>query len=324
MAVGATLNATKTATLTGDAGDADSGVGALIDLEGAITAAAVSVVGGPDRDTIVIRGVAADAPMTVATGGAEDVILIGSRASATTNASGELIATSNAGGNLTTIVGTLTVTGASDGLASLDLDNSGFAQGVTGTVSDSEVAGFGMTGKVVYSDLRSLALHLGAGADTATVRSTAAATITSLLLGDGADSVIVSGVDGTVNSLAGTLILDGGAGANTLLVDDSGDTVANAGVIGGANGNQIFGFGMGGTDQSVVDPNIGVTYGNFATVTVKAGSGADAIAIAASSTDTIVDARRSARTRSRWGRTSPIFAAMLSRAAAAMRATLSR
>ncbi|WP_158271824.1 LEPR-XLL domain-containing protein, partial [Methylosinus sporium] len=290
MAVGAMLNAAETATLTGDAGDADSGVGALIDLEGVIAAAAVSVVGGVDRDTIVIRGVAANAPATVASGGAEDVILVGSRASATTNASGEPTGTSNVGGNLATIVGTLTVTGASDGLAALDLDNSGFAQGVTGTVSDSEIAGFGMTGEVVYSDLRSLALHLGAGADTATVRSTAAATVTSLFLGDGADSVIVSGADATVNSVAGALILDGGAGGDTLLVDDNGDTVANVGVIGGANGNRIYGFGMGGADQTAVDPNVGVTYGDFATVTVKAGSGADAMTIAASSTDTIVDA----------------------------------
>jgi hypothetical protein len=52
------------ASLIGDnaASDPDSGVGALIDLQGTITAAAVAVSGGRDVDTYVIRRVAAGRP----------------------------------------------------------------------------------------------------------------------------------------------------------------------------------------------------------------------------------------------------------------------
>src|SRR5262249_26228674 len=169
--VGGTINASKNATLTGDVGDADPGVGTLIEVAGTIAAAAVFLNGGSDADPFVVRKVASGSPMTISTVNGADVIYVGSNATST----------GNTGGLLSNIAASLTIAGASDGLASLSLDDSGATQARTGSViTSSTVTGFGMTGSVSYSNLASLSVTLGAGADTATVRSTASATTTSL------------------------------------------------------------------------------------------------------------------------------------------------
>src|SRR5260370_9394450 len=69
MAAGASIDASVNAMLAGDVGGSDSGVLGLIALEGIITAATGSVSRNTNRDTIVIRNVAAKAPMTGKTGG---------------------------------------------------------------------------------------------------------------------------------------------------------------------------------------------------------------------------------------------------------------
>ena len=294
LPVGGVINANGvngndgTATLIADAAanDPDSGVGALIDLQGLVTAAAISISGGRDLDTYVIRRVAANTAMTISTVNAADIIHVGNNATAA----------GNAGGSLSTIAGTLDILGAADGLAAVDLDNTGTGPGVTGTVSNSEIRGFGMAGSVVYSHLGRLTLNLGDAADQATVLSTAAATNTTIDLGGGDDRAIVSGADATLNNVDGALVLRGGAGSNTLVVDDSGDRVANAGLIGGSNGNQIFGLGMGSADQTAINQAVGIAYGDFASVAVRLGSGDDAIRIAATSTETTIDAGAGADT----------------------------
>lgn len=261
-------------------------VGALIDLQGTINAAAVAISGGRDIDTFVIRRVAAGTRMTISTVNAADIIRVGSNATATTNS----------GGRLSTIAGTLTILGGVDNLAILDLDNTGAGPGVTGVVTKDALTGFGIGGVVNYEKLRSLSLRLGDGADDVVVRSTWATTVTTIDLGGGDDRVTVSGADGTLNNVDGTLELLGGTGTNTLVVDDSGDTAANAGLIGGGNGNRIFGFGMGSADQTLIDQTVGISYGNFASVAVKLGSGDDSVRIAATSTATTVDAGSGADT----------------------------
>ena len=67
MPSGARINASGNVDLLGDAGSADPGVLGLIDLEGTVTAAAVVVTGGTNRDTFVIHNVAANSPMTIET-----------------------------------------------------------------------------------------------------------------------------------------------------------------------------------------------------------------------------------------------------------------
>src|SRR5258708_21685464 len=185
MAAGASIDASVNAMLAGDVGGSDSGVLGLIDLEGIITAAAVSGSGNTNRDTIVIRNVAAKAPMTVKTGGAADTILIGSKATATFDSTNGLITSSNSGGDLTGIKSTLTIIGASDLAANLFLDDTGYLAAVTGQITKGPVTGFGKpgSGPIAYSNLNSLTLNRGRGTDGVNVLSTAAPTTPPANLG---------------------------------------------------------------------------------------------------------------------------------------------
>ncbi|MBH5399906.1 LEPR-XLL domain-containing protein, partial [Bradyrhizobium sp. CNPSo 4010] len=290
VAAGGRINAGQTADLSGDVGDQDGGVGAVLDLEGTITAAAVALRGGADRDTFLIRRVASGTPTTIYPVNSEDTILVGSRASASFDANGVLLAATNSGGDLSGISDSVTIAGAADRLAELYLDVTGSAQAVTGDLVQDAVTGFGMSGSVGYSSIRSLRIDLGATADSVNVRSTTAGMTTTVNLGGGNDSVVVSGLDGTLNAIAGALVLDGGTGTNTLTVDDHGDTAANKGLVGGSNGNQIFGLGMGDPDQTAINQAAGITYGDFAHLNLTLGSGADDLTIAATSIDTTIDA----------------------------------
>jgi len=288
MAAGASIDASVDATLAGDVGGTDSGVLGLIDLEGKITAAAVSVSGNTNRDTIVIRNVVANSPMTVNTGGGADTILIGSKATASYNSASGTITSSNTGGDLTGIQATLTITGASDLAANLLLDDTGYLAAVTGRITMGTVTGFGMTGSIAYGNLNSLTLNLGRGNDAVSVLSTAAPTTTTVNFGSGNNTATVSGADGKLNDMNGALVLHGGSGINTLLVDDSGETVAETGILGGGGSNQIFGFGMGGTGP-IPNQTAGLTYTGFASLTMKLGASGENVTIAGTSTDTTLD-----------------------------------
>ena len=59
--------------------------------------------------------------------------------------------------------------------------------------------------------------------------------------------------------------VDGDEGADTLNVDDSGDTADNTGVL---TGNHLSGLGMGSTDQNQVNPDGGVFYDGVETLDV--------------------------------------------------------
>ena len=62
--------------------------------------------------------------------------------------------------------------------------------------------------------------------------------------------------------------LDGGANTNQLILDDTGDTLANTGAM-SAN-TRVTGLGMAGGD-----PFKGINYTNFATFLLSLGSGSD-------------------------------------------------
>src|SRR5258708_10022853 len=187
MAAGASIDASVNAMLAGDVGGSDSGVLGLIDLEGIMTAAAVSVSGNTNRDTIVIRNVAAKAPMTVKTGGAADTILIGTKATATFDSTNGLITSSNTGGDLTGIKSTLTIMGASDIAANLFLDDTGYLAEVPGQITKGAVPGFAMpdSGSTTYHNLHILTLNTLRHNDGVNVLSTAAPTTTTVNFGSG-------------------------------------------------------------------------------------------------------------------------------------------
>src|SRR5206468_1048232 len=110
---------------------------------------------------------------------------------------------------------------------------------------------------------------LGAGADQFTIESTAAGTNTVLNTGGGADTIAVKATSapttinsgdandvinvgslaslttntgGTLNAILGALVINGGAGTNSLTLDETGDTAANSGTL---TSTQVTGLGMG-------------------------------------------------------------------------------
>ena len=306
VAPGATITALDDVTLAGGfipagAANPDPGVGALIDIEGTITAAAVAISGGPNGNTFVIRKVSS--PTTLSTGRDEDTVLIGSNATATTNANGVVVSTSNSGGVLSGSTSSLTIAGASSALANVSIDDSGDAAGVSGIITNGTVSGldFAPGGSIAYSSIKSLTLDLGGGNDSIEVASTAgnaassSGTTTTVNFGNGNNTATVSGItgtsgtSGTLEDITGALVLNGGTGSNTLLVDDSAQTLAETGTLGGSNDNQIFGFNMGSTDPGVENVAAGITYDHFAALTLNLGSGADTLGIAGTSTSTTIN-----------------------------------
>jgi trimeric autotransporter adhesin len=266
-----------------EADDVDPGVGATIDLQGTILATEVTIQGGDNRDLIIVPNVQPGTPTTIIGGVGDDTILLGSAASPA----------GNVGGTLATIKAAVTVVG---GLGNdvLHLDGTGDTAGVTGTVGATEIAGFGLAATVGYAGIADLILALGAGNDVVRVDGTAAGTDTWINTGAGADRVEVGSPRGTVNDVAGLLILDGGGngggnGGDRLIVDDTNDPDANAGRLDGA---RLTGLGMGSADQTVIDAARGITFAGFAVHEIRLGTGDDAFTVAAvdAGTATTLDA----------------------------------
>ena len=118
----------------------------------------------------------------------------------------------------------------------------------------------------------------GAEADTVNVQTIDAVTTVN---GDAGDDTVNVGtnapaVDGTVNQINALLNVSGDDGDDTLNVDDSGDNVANTGVL---TSSRITGLGMGSPDQSVVNPDGGITYDTLEAVNISLGTGADVFTI---------------------------------------------
>ncbi len=294
LSAGSVIDAAENVILGGDLGNAN--VGTLIALEGTIAAAAVMVASGNDNDTILIRK--AGSPTIVSLGSGQDEVLIGSQATATIDSATNLVAsTSNTGGVLSGITAALTINGASDTRSDLSIDDSAYAATASGQITDDSVTGFDMTGSIAYSNIDNLHVTLGNGNDSLNVLSTAAiagnaaGTQTTVTLGNGNNTVAVSDA-GTLDQINGALILAGGSGTNTLLVDDSAEQTDETGTLGGTNGNQILGFNMGSTDPTMPNPSAGIAYSGFATITFDTGAGADTITLdgtAAGATNTFID-----------------------------------
>src|SRR5262249_53726265 len=70
-------------------------------------------------------------------------------------------------------------------------------------------------------------LITGAGNDTVFIRGTAAGSAPLVYTGAGDDDVYVTGPAGTLDTLAGGLVLDAGPGANSLLVSAVGSAAAD-------------------------------------------------------------------------------------------------
>ena len=135
-----------------------------------------------------------------------------------------------------------------------------------GMAPDLYVGGRLLQGGITYRDLEALEIYLGYGADSFDIQSTHAGT-TLLSTGPGNDSVTVSTLDGhtvvlggtgddsvrvgttagrSLNAIRALLTVDGGAGSDTVYLDDSAETAANVGTV---TPTSVTGLDMGtGTD----------------------------------------------------------------------------
>jgi Ca2+-binding RTX toxin-like protein len=291
LEAGSTLRAATDVNLTGDYQDADPGVGVLIDLHGHILAPEINVYGGDDPDVILIPRTAEGSRTRVYTYVGDDLINVGSNATPT----------SNTDGVLDSIRGLLTVDLGIDRRGRLIIDDSGETDLVQrrGLLSDNHLKGLGMgadeadifsdhgiiyrnahlldlslgdtASELIVADTHSGETHLssGAGDNIFDVRRTSGAK-TLINAGAGTDTIIVGSLapdsGGLLDGIGGALLIEGGADADSLHLDDTGDTLANAGAL---TPTGITGLGM----------SVGISYGTMETLDIALGSGADSFTI---------------------------------------------
>ena len=150
-------------------------------------------------------------------------------------------------------------------------------------LTSSRIWGLGMPGSsetdngITYGGIETLNIQLGARADTVNVRSTASGATTSIFTGTTAANVVNVGSlagagQGNVNGIAGRLVITGQSAADTLNVDETGETTGNTGFL---TSTRIWGLGMPG---STLTDN-GITYGSIESLNIVLGSGADEFTI---------------------------------------------
>jgi hypothetical protein len=207
---------------------------------------------GSGSDLLHVQSIAG--PTTIRSGGNDDTINVGSTAP-------------SLGGNVNGIGSELTLDGEA-GTDSVNIDDSGDSFANIGELTGSTLNGLGMAGTIRYQAFESLRLDLGQGDDTLSVRSISVPTTVNA--GAGQDSIRVGSLapatGGNVNAIAALLTIAGDEGADTLHVDDSGDTEGNTGTL---TGNSLSGLGMTGS----------IVYGGLEALNIALGSGSDAMQV---------------------------------------------
>ncbi len=270
-----TINSDGAVTVSLTGGNGQPGSGGTIVLGGTINAGQIDILGTDGADTIAIRAVTEDTPMTVSGGLGDDLVRVGSNANET----------DNTGGDLTQIAALLTVDGGGQNDV-LDLDSSGLGAG-TGELTATLLTGLGMQSDIFYSGMATLNVTLGEEADDFTIRSTHSGQ-TFLSGGSGEDAIFVESIAGqtdidggddddsifvglkalpsVLDGIAAQLKVDGGGDADTLTLDDSGENANELGVL---TASDVNGFGMAGA----------VLYEGVETLNVELGSGDDRVDI---------------------------------------------
>ena len=170
------------------------------------------------------------------------------------------------GSVLNSIQGPLAIHGSASGSDTADLDDTGDNRPAAATLTATKVTGLGMGPQgVAYSGLKFLNLYLGGGGDTLNIQSTAGGTTSTLQSLAGSQNTFnvgsnAPGMGGILDNIQGGLIIDA-TDADTLNVDDSGDTMPQAGTL---TESTITGLGMG--------PG-GITYRGLAVLNIDLGSG---------------------------------------------------
>ncbi|HVK14762.1 MAG TPA: hypothetical protein VM597_38850 [Gemmataceae bacterium] len=213
-------------------------------------------------NTITVTSTAAGAPVTVVGGGGNDTVVVGN-------------------GTLDAIASVVSVAGGT-GTDRLEVNDSTKATDQTYTLSATAVVREAILAvpqaavTVNYSGIGEVVLRAGTEDDSVTVAGNVTGRNTTVLGGSGSDTVAVG--TGDLDAVAGSIQVEGGDGADALVVADGGETESRGYEIttaqvkrtGGPGGDATIGFA--GVDS----------------LTVTAGTAGDAIAVKATAAATPV------------------------------------
>ncbi|MBC1253909.1 hypothetical protein GNE54_00490, partial [Trichormus variabilis V5] len=235
------------------------------------TSATTTINAGDGADTLNVQAITNATTLNAGTG--NNVINVASAGTPTVNG----------------IAAALTINGGPEN-NSLEVRDSGDTTANTGTLTDTQLTGLGMTGGITYREITNLSIRLGSGNNNFTIASTFPRTTTSIYGNVGAETFNVRSIrsstnifaaggndtinvstsapngGGIVNEILALLFVDGGAGGDTLNVDDRGDGAPNNGTM---TANTITGLGMSN----------GISYTLLEATNILLGSGNDIFTI---------------------------------------------
>ncbi|HEV7301125.1 MAG TPA: hypothetical protein VGN72_17295 [Tepidisphaeraceae bacterium] len=283
ITAGATVQAATTVTLLADYGNADAGVGAKINVLGAVNAASTLIETNADADTVTVANVAAGNQTVVRTLAGNDTINFRGLAAQTTINAGSDADTINVGsyagttafGTVDTITAGLTINGE-DGNDTINVDDRADTTGDTALLTKVTLSGlFGTGGLLTYGTAEQLNIMLGAGDDSMVLVDTGAKV--NVDAGNGADRFRIGPVldeDGFVQDD----VIDG---VPTKGADIAGVSLATT--LNGGEGNDYFLVNRNKAELTLNGDNgddtfeLNTAVDNVGTSTVTGGVGADLI-----------------------------------------------
>lgn len=234
----------------------------LANTESSIGLASISVKTHQGADTVRIAS--SVVPITVDTGSGDDTIIVGSAVNHTVNGVGPLVTVRDSLDQFETLANPAATTGVN----TLTLDDSGDAVANNAEITNTAITGLGMFGGVNYAGMAKVTLNLGSGNDVVRARSSNKGMTIVVNGGLGDDTLRLGSLGsaaerggGNVNRLGSAFVFNGSKGTDSLIVDDSGDTLNNTGTL---TASQITGLGMGN-----------VTFSDVEFIKVMCGSGFD-------------------------------------------------
>ncbi len=275
IAAGSTFSAGQSVTINGNYVNAVPPVGIRFDIDTAIVAPIVTLMGNDQPDTFNIQATASNSTMTIDAGTGVNTFNLGSNEPLQ-------------GGIVDNLKGAEILMGS--GADTLNVDDTGSTISKTGTLTSSTLTGLNMgPDGITFSGLAFVNIDLGSGGNTFTIASTIAGQTfvnsgtgndtvnvqttsgpTTVNTGGGTNTVNVGSlspaVGGIVDGIQGALTVDG-SGADTMNVDDTGSTIAKSGTLTKAT---LTGLNMG---------PLGITYSGLATARISLGSGGNTFLI---------------------------------------------
>lgn len=194
------------------------------------------IAAGTGNDAFIIDS--ADIPMTVAGGNGDDKFVVGG---------------GDVAGNITSLVRVLA--GGGDDLLTIDDSGTSAANDYT-----FDASGFSMTGStnISYDSIEALNVEGSQGNNNFNVREAAATTSLALDGNGGSDVFHLGSLANRLNTIAAPVNINGGAGSDSLIVNDQGDAGS-------------FGFTV--SSNSITRAGAGpVTYSNIGAITINAGN----------------------------------------------------